>query len=96
MNDKAQQAKDTYRLWWEYLKEVPDYEVFCKHMDEGYATPDELKKWIRYFELFGNLHAVDFEKWWKCHTRIKKNDPAIIDLREDCHHRFDSEPDSPG
>jgi len=93
--------KEIYRLWYDYLKESPDFIQACKDV---LFFEKKIRKKIgtQYWEpvtaegrsfskaklldgvyKFGNIHVLDFEKWWvwkkKQLARIEREKSTLVE-----------------
>jgi hypothetical protein len=93
--------KDTYRLWWEYLKRSPAYARYCKVNlisrieSENTDDPPSDAMCSEIWEYFGNVHKENFENWrankkWPDYPKAVVLLEEAIDLRKNIYaQRYD-------
>ena len=90
--DKASE-KEIFELWWEYLKESKGYkewldtdaEEYRVHLSSPPSDPPIVwrclnAKWETLFYIFGNIHAIPFEDWWKQLEDQRANNPWFKEI----------------
>ncbi len=55
-----------YYQWWDYLRAHDGYKETCEAGGKG--------KFADLYEDFGDIHTMDFPKWWKCKGGLSFDD----------------------
>lgn len=87
--------KDTYKLWWEFLKRSEGYKSFCKTYHARIGNPlfheyyshdvndrktfEDKQTW-RSATCFGDVFNDSFEDWWERFSTLKQDEATIVTL----------------